>query len=270
MAYENILYEVKDRIATVTFNRPDKMNAWNDTQTDEVYAAVTAADADQDVRVIIITGAGRAFSAGADIGTMSKHTSYRHLIDKQPRLFRMDERADYQTRHTYFPLVTKPIIAMINGPAAGLGLLYALFADMRFMSEDAVITTAFSRIGLTAEYGSAWILEKLVGHANTLDLFISGRKIKGPEALRLGLVNQVHPKDKLAEATYAYAREITELVSPRSARQLKKQIWELPFQSLHEAVRWSLDDMMISNACEDHKEGVRAFLEKRKPVWIGK
>ena len=269
MAYQNILYEVKDRVATITFNRPEKMNAWNDTQTDEVHAAVMAAEADADVRVIIITGAGRAFSAGADVTTFAKETSYQHLLDKQPRLFKQNERADWQTRHSYFPTVKKPIIAMINGATAGLSLLYAMFSDLRFMSEDAVIATAFARISLTAEYGSAWMLERLVGHANALDLFISGRRVKGPEAFRMGLVNQVHPADKLTEATYAYAKDIAENVSPRSAWMLKKQVWDLPFQTFHEAARSSMDDMLISNASADHKEGVRAFLEKRKPVWTG-
>ena len=270
MAYEMIKYEVKDRIATLTFNRPEKMNAWNDQQTDEVHAAVMAAEADADVRVIIITGSGRAFSAGADVTTFAKSTNYQHLIDKQPRLFKQNERADWQTRHSYFPTVKKPIISMINGATAGLSLLYAMFSDMRFMSEDAVITTAFSRLALTAEYGSAWMLERLVGHANALDLLISGRRIKGPEAFRMGLVNQVHPADKLSEATYAYARDIADNVSPRSGYMMKKQVWELPFQTFHEAARWSMDDMLLTNASEDHKEGVRAFLEKRKPNWTGK
>ena len=270
MAYEMIKYEVKDRIATITFNRPEKMNAWNDKQTEEVYDSVMAAEADEDVRVIIITGSGRAFSAGADVTTFGQHTSYQHLIDKQPRHFKQNERADWQTRHSYFPTVKKPIISMINGATAGLSLLYAMFSDMRFMSEDAVITTAFSRISLTAEYGSAWMLERLVGHANALDLFISGRRVKGPEAFRMGLVNQVHPADKLAEATYAYAKDIAENVSPRSASMLKQQVWDLPFQTFHEAARSSMNDMLITNASADHKEGVKAFLEKRKPVWTGK
>lgn len=270
MAYEMIKYEVKDRVATITFNRPEKMNAWNDKQTEEVYDSVMAAEADADVRVIIITGSGRAFSAGADVTTFAKSDNYQHLIDKQPRHFKQNERADWQTRHSYFPTVKKPIISMINGATAGLSLLYAMFSDMRFMSEDAVITTAFSRISLTAEYGSAWMLERLVGHANALDLFISGRRVKGPEAFRMGLVNQVHPADKLAEATYAYAKDIAENVSPRSAWMLKKQVWDLPFQTFHEAARSSMDDMLITNASADHKEGVKAFLEKRKPVWTGK
>lgn len=268
MAYQQILYEVKDRIATITFNRPEQLNIWNDLQTDELWTAANSAAEDKEVRVIVISGAGRAFSAGADVSAMGKHDP-RHLIEKQKRLFDMNRRADYQTRHSYFPAIPKPIIAMINGPAIGLGLLYAMFADVRFAAEDAVISTAFSRIGLSAEYGTAWILERLVGHANALDLLISGRKVRAPEALRMGLVNQVYPRETLARETYAYAGDIAELVSPRSARVLKLQVWDLPFQSLAQAVISANADMLSSIRCADHKEGTSAFLEKRKPNFPG-
>lgn len=269
MTYQQLLYEVKDRIATITFNRPDKMNVWNDLQTDELWTATNAAAEDREVRVIVITGAGRAFSPGGDVSAMGGKHDPRYLIEKQKRLFDMNRRADYQTRHSYFPAIPKPVIAMINGPAAGLGLLYAMFADIRFAAEDAVLTTAFSRIGLSAEYGTAWILGRLVGHANALELLISGRRVRAPEALRMGLVNQVFPREKLAQETYAYAKDIAELVSPRSARVLKQQVWELPFQTFAEAVISSNEDMLLSNQCADHKEGASAFLEKRRPNFPG-
>ena len=269
MTYQQTLYEVKDRIATITFNRPEKLNVWNDLQTDELWHAANTAAEDKEVRVIVITGAGRAFSPGADVSTMGAKLDPRHLTEKQKRLFDMNRRADYQTRHSYFPAISKPIIAMINGPVAGLGLLYAMFADVRFAAEDTVITTAYSRIGLSAEYGAAWILERLVGHANALDLLISGRKLPAPEAQRMGLVNQVYPREMLAQETYAYAKNIADLVSPRSARVLKKQVWDLPFQTLAEAVMSSNEDMLTSLRCADHEEGVSAFLQKRKPNFPG-
>jgi len=266
MAYEQILYEVKDRIATVTLNRPDKMNTWTDTMSTEVYDAMHAAAKDPGVRVIVYTGAGRAFCAGADVNVFEKNDP-KTLPYKLPRTFDMNRRPDFQTRHTWYPAIGKPIIAMINGAAAGLGLVQALGCDLRFASQDATISTAFSRIGLSAEYGAAWLLTRLVGQANALDLLISSRRIKGPEALQLGLVNKVFPAEQLAEATYAYARDLVENCSPRSMRMMKKMVYEVPFQTLAEAVIMANDDMVISNAGPDFKEGTKAFMEKRKPVW---
>src|SRR5262249_44874240 len=148
-----------------------------------------------------------------------------------PRAYDFSRRPDYQSRTAYFPSLSKPVIAMLNGATAGIGLIHALFCDVRIASQDAVITTAFSRIGLASEYGMTWILARVAGHANALDLLLSGRKVRGEELQRLGLVNQLHPADKLQEATVAYARELAEVVSPRSLRVMKKQLWELPFQT---------------------------------------
>ena len=144
------------------------------------------------VRVIVLTGAGRAFCAGGDI-TGFKSDNPRQLIDKLPRSYDFSRRPDYQSRAAYFPSIPKPIVGMLNGATAGLGLVHALFCDVRFAAEDATLTTAFARIGLASEYGMAWILNRVAGHANALDLLLSARKIKGPEAMRLGLVNQVFP-----------------------------------------------------------------------------
>ena len=150
MAYEQILYDVKDRIATITLNRPDQLNAWTDVIAEEVWQATHAADADEQVRVIVLTGAGRAFCAGGDI-TGFKSENPRQLIDKLPRPYDFSRRPDYQSRTAYFPSLSKPVIAMLNGATAGIGLVHALFCDLRFASQEAVITTAFSRIGLASE-----------------------------------------------------------------------------------------------------------------------
>jgi enoyl-CoA hydratase/carnithine racemase len=268
MSYQQILYGVKDRIATITLNRPEQLNSWTDVMSEEVWQAMHAADADGDVRVIVLTGSGRAFCAGGDI-TGFKSDNPRQLIDKLPRAYDFSRRPDFQSRTAYFPSLSKPVIAMLNGATAGIGLIHALFCDLRFAAEDAVVTTAFSRIGLASEYGMGWILNRVVGHGNAFDLLLSGRKVKGEEAQRLGLVNQVHPQDRLTEATYAYARDLVNSVSPRSLRVMKKQLWELPFQTLHEAVVTDSADMLEANKCEDFKEGKRAFMEKRKPVFTG-
>lgn len=269
MSYEQIRYEVKDRIATITLNRPEQLNAWTDVMADEVYQASQSAGRDDDVRVIVITGAGRAFCAGGDIAGF-KSDNPQHLIDKLPRAYDFSRRPDFQSRTAYFPAVPKPVIAMLNGPTAGIGLIHALFCDLRFAAADAAITTAFARIGLASEYGMAWILARVVGHANALDLLLSGRKVRGEEALRVGLVNQLHPPGDLREATYAYARQLADLVSRRSVRVIKKQLWDVPFQSLQESLITDSEQMLLSNTCEDFKEGKRAFIEKRPPRFTGK
>ena len=269
MTYQQVLYEVRERIATVTLNRPEALNAWTDVMAEEVWQAMHEAERDDAVRVIVLTGAGRAFCAGGDV-TGFKSDNPRQLLDKLPRAYDFSRRPDYQGRASYFPSIAKPIIAMLNGATAGLGLVHALFADVRIAADDAVFTTAFARIGLASEYGMAWALRNVVGHANALDLLLSGRKVRGEEALRMGLVQQIHPRDKLLEATHAYARDMAELCSPRSTRLLKQQLWELPFQSLHEAVLNDSQAMLDANVCEDFQEGKRAFMEKRPPRFTGR
>jgi enoyl-CoA hydratase/carnithine racemase len=269
MPYQQIIYDVKDRIATITLNRPEQLNSWTDVIAEEVWLAMHAADSDANVRVIILTGAGRAFCAGGDI-TAFKSDNPRQLLDKLPRAYDFSRRPDYQSRATYFPSLAKPVIAMLNGATAGIGLIHALYCDLRFAVEEVVITTAFSRIGLVSEYGMAWGLRNVVGHANAMDLLLSARKVRGEDALRMGLVNQLHPRDSLTTATYAYARDLADNVSPRSLRVLKRQLWELPFQTLHEALLTDSADMLESNVCDDFKEGKLAFMEKRQPNFTGK
>jgi len=268
MSYQQILYGVQDRIATITLNRPERLNALTEVMEQELRDAMKAAAEDKDVRVIVLTGAGRGFCSGGDVTGFGSVVP-ELIIRKGQQLFDMNQRADYQTRCSWFPSVPKPIVAMLNGPAAGLGLLYALFSDVRFAAEEAVFTTAYARRGISAEFGMAWILPRIVGHANALELLLSGRKIDGREALRLGLVHQIHPRERLAEATYAYAREMADFVSPRSTRVIKQQVYEVPFQTLAEAVITANQDLLVSNRCNDFKEGTASFLERRPPRFTG-
>jgi enoyl-CoA hydratase/carnithine racemase len=273
MAYEQILYEVRDHIATITLNRPDALNAWTDVMAEEVWQAMHAAEADAAVRVIVLTGAGRAFCAGGDVGGFKSAADDdfpRSLLTKLPRAYDFSRRPDYQSRAAYFPAITKPIIAMLNGATAGLGLVHALFADIRIAADDAVVTTAFARIGLASEYGMAWALRNVVGHAAATELLLSARKVRGQELLRLGLVSQLHPREQLAEATYGYARELATACSPRSLRTMKQQLWNLPFQSLHEALITDSEEMLRANLSEDFQEGKLAFKEKRAPRFTGR
>jgi len=166
--------------------------------------------------------------------------------------------------------MSKPVIAAVNGPCVGLGLVIALYCDLRFASDAARFSTAFARRGLIAEYGMAWMLPRLVGHPNAVDLMFSARMIDAAEAFRMGLVNQVIPQDVFREKVREYAADLASNVSPRSLRVMKRQIYEAMFQTLAEAFETSEREMLASLQCADFKEGVAHFVEKRTPVFTGK
>ena len=179
-------------------------------------------------------------------------------------------RADFQTQNSYFPAVPKPIIGAINGACAGLGMVLALYTDLRFASDTAVFTTAFSRRGLIAEHGMSWLLPRLIGLPQAMDLLFSARKVSADEAVRLGLVNRVIPQADFTAEVMAYARMLSQEVSPRSLREMKREIWNAQFQSLGEAVEAANADMATSFTSEDFREGVAHFLEKRAPAFTGR
>jgi enoyl-CoA hydratase/carnithine racemase len=276
MSYAEILYEVKDRIATVTLNRPARLNAWTEAMGREVRHAMTEAGGDGAVRVILLTGAGRGFCAGADMSLLSGIAGSGRLgegavdVSVPAAPLAAAPRPDFQGPYAYFPAIPKPIIAVLNGATAGLGLVIALYCDLRMASGTAVFTTAFSRRGLIAEHGLSWMLPRLVGLQNALDLSLSGRTIDAAEALRMGLVARVLAPEELMASARAYARELAELVSPRSMRVMKRQLWEAQFQTLAEATAAANEAMLESFASEDFKEGVAHFLEKRAPTFTGR
>ncbi|HXN26264.1 MAG TPA: enoyl-CoA hydratase [Candidatus Acidoferrales bacterium] len=277
MPNQETLYEVAKRVATITLNRPDKLNAWTAVMEQEVRAAMAEAERDENVRVIVLTGAGRGFCAGADMSLLS--TVAAKGLDAEQRAQAVQAsasgsaggaRADFQKKYSYFPALSKPVIAAINGPAVGLGLVIALYCDLRFASDAARFSTAFARRGLIAEYGMAWMLPRLVGHANALDLLFSARLIDGAEAFRMGLANQVHPQDVFQEKVREYATELASNVSPRSLRVIKRQVYDAMFQTLRQAFEIAEREMLASLQCEDFKEGVAHFVEKRAPFFTGK
>jgi enoyl-CoA hydratase/carnithine racemase len=270
VAYQQILYDVSDRIATITLNRPDRMNAWTPVMDRDVRHAMEAASADDDVRVIVLTGAGRAFCAGADMDALKglDPDDIKRATTLPP--FDMNRRPDWQARYAYYPSIPKPVIGMLNGATAGIGLVHALYCDLRFAADNTVFTTAFSRRGLIAEHGISWMLPRIVGHANALDLLMSARRVSSDEALRIGLVNRLYPADQLREQTYAYARDLAEFVSPSSIAVIKRQLYEVPFQTLSEATIDANREMMVSLASRDFREGVASFMEKRPPKFTGK
>src|SRR6202050_529600 len=269
MPNQESLYQVADRIATITLNRPDKLNAWTAIMEREVRSAVEEAERDENVRVIVLTGAGRAFCAGADMSILSTVAekgldAARTAQAVQKTHSKPDGvRDDFRHKYSYFPAVTKPMIAAINGPVVGLGLVIALYCDIRFASDAARFGTNFSRRGLIAEYGLAWLLPRVVGLPNALDLLFSARMIDATEAQRMGLANAVIPADALQTKAREYARDLAANVSPRSMRVMKRQVYEGMFQTLAESFELSEREMLASLQCEDFKEGVAHFLAKR-------
>jgi len=227
--YQHILYEARDAIATITLNRPDRMNAWTPIMERDVRNAMETARDDDKVRVIVLTGAGRAFCAGADMDALKglDPADIRRAENIPP--FDMNRRADWQTRYGFYPSIPKPIIAMLNGATAGIGLVHALYCDLRFAADNTVFTTSFARRGLIAEHGISWMLPRIIGHANALDLLLSARRVSSEEALRIGLVNRLYSPEKLPEETYAYARELADLVSPSAMAVIKRQLYDVPF-----------------------------------------
>ncbi|HRD28817.1 MAG TPA: enoyl-CoA hydratase [Caulobacter sp.] len=268
MSYQDILYQVEDGVAVVTLNRPDRLNAWTGRMHVEVKAAMSAATDDPAVKVIILTGAGRGFCAGADMNALQDIGSgEREAAPDEP--FDPSAPEDFRKTYSYFPSVPKPIIGAINGACAGLGMVMALYTDIRFAADTAVFTTAFSRRGLIAEHGISWLLPRLVGFAQAADLLFSARRVDAAEAERIGLVNRIMPADGFMDTVMAYARMLATEVSPRSMRVMKREIWAAQFQGLGEAIETANADMQASFASADFKEGVAHFVEKRAPAFTG-
>jgi enoyl-CoA hydratase/carnithine racemase len=275
MAYEAVLYEVADRLCTITLNRPEKLNAWTRQMHFDLKDAMHTAGADPDVRAIILTGAGRGFCAGADMGGLQAigagaAAANDRAPNSQSDLPGGSVLAEFRMNYSYFPAIPKFIIAAINGPAAGLGFVIPLYADLRFAAESAVFTTAFAQRGLIAEHGVSWLLPRLIGLPAAMDLLCSARKFRAPEALTLGLVSRVIADDKLMAETRAYARLLADTVSPRSVAVIKRQIWEAEFQTLAEATVQANQEMELSFQTADFKEGVAHFLEKRAARFSGR
>ena len=270
--YEQIAYEVSNQVATVTLNRPDKLNAWTQKMEEEVTEAIRAASSDDKVRVIILTGAGKGFCAGADmslLSAISQESSARAEFLFEEKVDG-DVRADFQKKHAWLLTVPKPIIAAINGPAVGLGFIVPLYCDFRFASEKARFSVIFSKRGLVAEYGLAWMLPRLVGLGNAIELMYTSKLFDAQEALRIGLVSRVLPEENFLGAVQEFARELASTVSPRSLRVMKRQIYTGLLQDLGEAFDLAIEEMKGSFGTEDFKEGVAHFLEKRQSAFTGR
>jgi enoyl-CoA hydratase/carnithine racemase len=258
-----VLYEaLGNGVAVVTLNRPERMNAWGGGLASAFYACMDAAEADPGVRVIVLTGNGRAFCAGADMGDLdtisgaSESTGagmgdVSHLVGERHPHFLTDMR--------------KPIIVAINGACAGIGLTHALMCDVRFAAAGAKFTTAFARRGLIGEYGISWILPRLVGWSSALDLLLSGRTFLAEEAAELGLVKEVVAPDELLPRALAYAQDMAAHCAPSSMAVIKRQMYDDALRDLEATSDHSEKLMHESMQRPDFIEGITAFFEKRQP-----
>ncbi len=279
-AYREIAYSVADRIATVTLDRPDRLNAWTPRMEEELRAAMAEAARDDGVRAVLLTGAGRGFCAGADMESLrsgaeetAEEAAERVRRGSELRVVmpnRLDVPGDFSRRYCYFPSIPKPVIAAVNGPAAGLGMVMSLYCDVRLASADAFFTTAFARRGLIAEHGIDYMLVRIVGHAAALDMLLSARRVGAEEALQRGLVNRVFPAETFAGDARAYALDLVDSVSPRSMRVMKEQVYRTLGLRLGDAVQVANEEMLRSFGSEDFKEGVAHFVERRPAAFSGR
>ena len=255
---ELVLAERRGPVLVLTLNRPERLNAWNDALEDRYFARLDEAEDDPEVRAIVVTGAGRGFCAGADMSDLERAATNGAA---EPELRN-------RPRSRSFPrTVRKPMIAAINGAAVGLGLVEALYCDLRFATADAKLSTTFARRGLVAEYGISWLLPRLVGYSTALDLLLSGRMIGGEEAHRLGLVDRVSEPQQLLDDAVAYAQELATYSSPWSVATIKAQVQadlDRPFAA---SVAAAEELLLGSFHRPDVAEGVRSFIERRAPAF---
>jgi enoyl-CoA hydratase/carnithine racemase len=263
---QEMKFEIVDRVATITLDRPDRMNAWTPLMESELRRLLALASDTDEVRAIVITGAGKGFCAGADMGRLSGTATG---TSASPAALAPENDDDLKQRYSYLLAVPKPIIGGINGAVAGVGLCIALYCDLRYMAAGAKMTTAFARRGLIAEHGSAWMLPRLIGPMNAADLLLSGRTIETAEAERLGLVRML-PAENFREAVQQKASELAKLCSPRSMRVIKQQLAFAHCQTLAESTQLANREVAACRGTEDFKEGIAHFVEKRAPRFPGK
>ena len=251
-----VRYEVTDGVALITLNRPDRLNALVPGMGDLYAGLLRRADDDPEVRAIVVTGAGRGFCSGADLGVLAEgRDALNGYLDGQ----------SVETLPTVALRIGTPVATAINGPCAGIGFVLAICADARFAQPSATLSTSFSRLGLIAEYGVAWLLTRLVGLSTATDLLLSSRTLSADDAHALGLVNQV--SDSALAAAMAWARDLADSCSPSAMAVIKRQLLEVDGQTLDAAVDSSLVEMRAAFQRPDLMEAVMAKLEKRPPAF---
>ena len=274
MELKTTRYEVEDGIATVTLSRPKRRNAWTGRMHTEYRWILSQADEDRDVRVIVVTGdpEGQAFCAGADLGALEGHSEKGRYDpgvaeDIATPGFGVDPHFD--AAFAYHFGIGKPIIAAINGPAAGVGLVLAAFADLRFAADGAKFTAAHGRFNFPAEFGLSWVLPRIIGLTHANDILLSSRVFTAQEAQAMGFLNRLTEPEDLMPSVMQYARNLADGVAPGSARETKRQIYRDLHRDAAGAVVAAerLLEAMITEP--DYKEGVKAWTGKRKANWVG-
>jgi enoyl-CoA hydratase/carnithine racemase len=255
---EVVLREIEDGVATLTFNRPDRLNAWTPEMQTQYFDLLEDCALSEDVRVIVLTGAGRGFCAGADMQNLQALSGGD--LDRSSTA--------HDERPVTHPLtIPKPIIAAINGPCAGLGLVHAVMCDLRFVAAEAKLTTAFARRGLVAEHGLSWMLPRLIGPARALDLLLSGRVVLGAEAAEMGLANWSVPDGRALDEALTYARMLATECSPASMAVMKQQVYADYERTIDQTVEEANRLMAESFERPDFGEGVQSFVERRPPAF---
>lgn len=270
MEFKVTLYEVRDGVATITLNRPERLNAWTGRLHTEYRARLAVANDDPAVGAIIVTGAGRGFCVGGDAAALDGHAKrggYDAGIKEDIAKPGYGTERSFDASFAYHFGLSKPVVAAINGPAAGVGLALACFADLRFAVSGAKLTTAHGKLNLPAEYGLSWVLPRAIGLARANELLLSSRVFTTDEAREFGLINEIVDDDELQAHVHDYCVRLITTVSPNSLRQTRWQV----YRDLHRSVADSVDESesLISQMMteDDYREGVAAFLGKRPPAW---
>jgi enoyl-CoA hydratase/carnithine racemase len=263
-------YDVRDRVATITLHRPERLNAWTGRMHTEYRSLLARAADDPRVRVIVVTGSGRGFCAGADARALEGHVergAYDAGVGPDIAQPGYGVRPEFDADFAYHFGIPKPIIAAVNGPAAGVGLVLACYCDLRFAARGAKLTTAHGRLGLPAEYGLSWLLPRLLGTTRAADLLLSSRVVLAEEAEQMGLVNRAVELDELLPVTYAYATRLATEIAPSSLAATKLQLYCDLHGDVASSVRDAATRLESMMRGPDFAEGVAALSEKRPPAF---
>ncbi len=254
-----VTYETpRDGVALITLNRPDKLNAFNGQMRQDMADAAKRASADEKARAVVITGEGRAFSAGADVSSLDEQYNVEEILN-----------TEYASFLTPIQTMPKPVISAINGPAAGIGMTTALTCDLRVMAEDAYLMSAFANIGLVPDGGLSWLLTQQIGYARAYQLAIEAEKIDATRALDWGLVNRIVPATDVLENALDWAQSLAER-APLAMALTKRAFRAAAEQGLRNAMAFEALAQRTAITSEDCAEGIRALFEKRKPLFKGK
>jgi enoyl-CoA hydratase/carnithine racemase len=257
MTEATVLVRDDGPVRTLTFNRPARLNAWTFEMGDHYFDLLDEAERDPEVRVVVVTGAGRGFCSGMDADSLAVSAGGVKRVPAKGR------------QMTHAVTIAKPVIAAINGPCAGLGLVQALACDIRFMAASAVVTTSFTRRGLNAEYGASWLLPRIVGQTRAAELLLSGRRVDAAEAERIGLVNWVFPEAELPSRVAEYARDVAGNCSPVAMADTKRQLFGDWRRTLEESLRYAKLIGHQPGHRQDFAEGVASLRERRPPRFEG-